>query len=241
MIYQIKKIVKGIVFKFIKVNPTLKYNSYSQAGEDMILNFLFQTMQLKDISYIDIGANKPDFGNNTYKFYLEGYKGISIEPDYELYCKFRDMRPRDISLNIAIGFDHTKQADLYVFNEPSLNTLSKEEAERRDAIGEYKIVNVVPVKVMLLAEIIDRYCTKLPTYISLDVEGIDFEILKTLDFKKYPVPVLIVETIEYSINHIKTKIHDIIIYMKESGYFVYADTYVNTIFVHQSWFLNYNG
>jgi hypothetical protein len=81
---------------------------------------------------------------------------------------------------------------------------------------------------------------QLPDLISLDVEGVDYQILCAFDFNKYPVPVWIVETCEYSENHIKPKVTSIVDLMLSKGYFVFADTYINTIFVNQQWFDNYH-
>jgi hypothetical protein len=80
-----------------------------------------------------------------------------------------------------------------------------------------------------------------PHLISLDVEGVDFDVLNAFDFTRYPVPVWVIETCEYSENHIKPKIISIIDLMKAKGYFIYADTYINTIFVNTEWFNNYSG
>lgn len=217
-----------------------KFNTYSQAGEDQVLNFLFQTMGILKPTYIDIGANKPDFGSNTYLHYhITGSRGVCIEPDPHLFEIFKKSRSEDICLNLAIGFDDSKEADFFIFDEPSLNTMSEAEALSRDAVGEYKLVGKIKTPVVRLEEILQKYFTDLPHYISLDVEGIDFEVLKSFDFNTYLVPVWIVETIDYSPNHIKKKNWEIIEFMKTKGYFVYADTYINTIFVHSDWFYNF--
>lgn len=239
MIKRILRKIKHTVFpKPVVIN---NYNTYSQAGEDQILNFLFGTIGITKPTYIDIGANKPDFGSNTYLHYrLMGSRGVCIEPDPNLFKKFRNARPEDTCLNVAIGFDDIKEADFFIFNEPSLNTMSETEAKARDAAGEYKLIGKIKIQVMRLEEILQQYFAKLPDYISLDVEGIDFEVLKSFDFDTYPAPVWVVETIDYSPNHIKTKNWEMIEFMKAKGYFVYADTYINTIFVHSDWFYNYN-
>lgn len=217
-----------------------EYNTYSQAGEDQVLNFLFSTMGISKPTFIDIGANKPDYGSNTYLFYKYcGSRGVSIEPDQHLYEAFRKARPEDTCLNVAIGFNDFKEADFFIFNEPSLNTMSEEEARIRDAAGEFKLVGKIKIPVVRIEEILKTYFTELPNFISLDVEGIDFLVLQSFDFDNYSVPVWVVETIDYSINHIKKKNWEIIDFMKGKGYFVYADTYINTIFVHSEWFYNY--
>jgi hypothetical protein len=55
--------------------------SFSQSGEDLIVHFLL-TWQLgiKNISYLDIGANDPFSCNNTYLFYKREFSGVNVEP-----------------------------------------------------------------------------------------------------------------------------------------------------------------
>ena len=71
--------INKFLYKLIK--PSLRVNSFAQAGEDRILEFLFSTMGIRHITYLDIGANDPVFCNNTYLFYTRKSKGILVEPD----------------------------------------------------------------------------------------------------------------------------------------------------------------
>lgn len=212
--------------------------SRSQAGEDRILSSLFDMMEIKKPSYIDIGANDPMYCNNTFLFYSRGSQGVVIEPDPSFGKKLRDKRPGDIIVQAAIS-DRKKEGttDFYIFNVPALNTLSKEEADQRVKSGKFKLKKVIQIELVTIADIIKRYfSSSLPVFISLDIEGMDYDVLQAFDFTTYPVPIWIVETCEYSENHIKPKVHSIIDLMLSKGYFIYADTYINTIFVHKEWF-----
>ena len=55
--------------------------SYSQLGEDLIIEFVFNGIGINKINYLDIGAHHPIEINNTYLFYLKGSYGVLIEPD----------------------------------------------------------------------------------------------------------------------------------------------------------------
>lgn len=241
MIRKVKNIIKKIVFKFIK--PVVQYkslqNSYSQAGEDLILSFLFNSLGLNKPSYIDIGANRPDYSSNTYIFYLNGSRGICIEPDRNLFENFIKVRPLDLCLNIAIGYNEDTELDYYVFDEPSVNTLSFKDAKERINGGEFHHIDTIKVPVKKLEDIIKTKCEALPNFISLDIEGFDYEVLKAFDFKNYPIPVWVVETIDYSPKPQKIKNYSLVDLMILNGFFVYADTYINTIFVSSLWFHNY--
>lgn len=229
------------IVRFFVRRPLVKeinvFNSNSQAGEDRILNFLFETMGIQNITYIDIGANHPIISNNTYLFYKKGCKGVVIEPDPTHYENLKKERPDDLVVQAAINDKVSGDIDFYLFNNSQLNTLSKEEATFREESGSFKIVNVIKIKTLTIEEIIILYLNdNVPELVSLDVEGVDYEIIKSFNFLKYPIPIWIIETCGYSENHIKQKITNIADFMKSKGYFVYADTYINTIFVNTSWF-----
>ena len=226
-----------ILYKLIK--PSLRVNSFAQAGEDRILVFLFNSMGIRRISYIDIGANDPVFCNNTYFFYTRKGSGVLIEPDPVFNSILKKMRPRDTVVEAAIS-DTEGEAELYIFDERSVNTLLKEEAELRQASGRYKLKSVKKIPLLTVEHIIVNHLQGIiPHVISLDAEGVDYTVLKNFNFEKYPVPVWIVETCEYSENHIKPKLNNIIVLMTAKGYFVYADTYINTILVNTKWFNDY--
>ena len=227
--------LKEILFKLFK--PSLIANSHSQAGEDRIIDFLFSTMGIKKISYIDIGTNDPKFCNNTYLFYCKGGRGILIEPDPVFKKLLQRSRPKDKVIEAAISDKENGEADFFIFDEPSINTLSKEEATLRQKSGKYTLKEIKRIPLVTIENVIATYLNgNTPHLISLDEEGVDLSVLKAFDYSRYPVPVWIVETCEYSENHIKPKITPIVELMQSKGYFIYGDTYVNTIFVNKEWF-----
>jgi FkbM family methyltransferase len=234
MLSSIKAAIKKIVFSIIK--PPYVPAFYSQAGEDVIVAFLFRDYGLKRFTYLDLGTNKPDFGNNTYKFYCEGATGVCVEADSTLIHQIKKIRPKDKIIHAGVSTEDSKEANFYVFNEPSLNTFDKVEAEYRACHGKYKIVRVEKVSLININELINSHFDTYPDFISIDIEGLDLEVLKSLNYKKYPIPVICVETCKYSENHIRPKNFVIADFLQSKGYEIYADTYINTIFVNKEWF-----
>ncbi|HIL70794.1 MAG TPA: FkbM family methyltransferase, partial [Verrucomicrobia bacterium] len=57
--------------------------SYSQCGEDLLIQFIFKTMKRSDLRYLDIGAHDPVKFNNTFGLYRAGHRGVCIEPNPE--------------------------------------------------------------------------------------------------------------------------------------------------------------
>jgi len=77
--------------------------SYSQCGEDLIVNYIFNTMKIAHPTYLDIGAHHPCFLSNTYLFFRQGSRGVSIEPVPFLFSKIKRARGRDVNLNIGLS------------------------------------------------------------------------------------------------------------------------------------------
>ena len=124
----------------------VSYNiSYSQTGEDIIIDFLIGAKKITNFTYLDIGANNPVKINNTYKFYEAGYKGVCIEPDPTVFALLAKKRPRDTCLNIGIAGTASGEADFYIMNNSGLNTFSKEEAASLEKNGHGKIDMVIRV------------------------------------------------------------------------------------------------
>lgn len=207
--------------------------SYSQCGEDLIIDFVLSALGIPDRSYLDIGANHPMISNNTYLFYQQGFQGVCVEPDPESYAILKKKRKRDICLNVGVGRTQEKNADFYVMSPKTSSTFSREQAERYQASDKKKMVRVIKRPLISVNEIIQQHFKGCPHLVSIDVEGMDFDILKTFDFSRYRPTIFCVETLSIAEDRSQHKIFGIIEYMYENGYMNYADTYINTIFVDE--------
>jgi hypothetical protein len=69
------------------------------------------------------------------------------------------------------------------------------------------------------------------------VEGLDLAILETLDFSRFRPEVICAETVAFGALHPGAKLTEIRVMLEGKGYFVYADTYINTIFCRKDAFL----
>ncbi len=211
-----------------------KKASYSQCGEDLIINFIFEQLGIKQPSYLDIGAHHPQYLSNTYLFYERGCRGVNVEPDPYLYKEFIKARSEDTNLNVGIGFkDEEENADFYIMSSRVLNTFSSDEAHKVQGYGTCKIESTIQVPLIQVNRIIkENFSSKTLNFVSLDVEGLDYEIVKKFDFQLYKPEVFCIETLTYTEDKTEKKIYNIIDYLTKNGYFVYADTYINSILVN---------
>ena len=215
--------------------------SYSQFGEDIIVNDLFNAIPIKSLSYLDIGANNPKFISNTYLFYERGFRGVLVEPNPFLCGKLIYVRPEDTVLNFGIGIDkNVIEADFYLFpNEADgLSTFSYQEAKHWEDIGldgiKYNIERIWKIPLLNINEVIEKYFTECPDFISIDVKGWSLEILKTFDFEKFSPAVFCVDTLGYQKDGSTYRIREIQNLLECKGYFSLQETYANNIFVNKN-------
>lgn len=206
--------------------------SYSQCGEDCIIDFLFMWLGISNVSYLDIGAHHPTWLSNTYFFYKKGNSGILIEPDMDLCPNLSRQRPRDKVLNVAVGLDGVDTIPLYIMSSRTLNTLDEAQAMALDASGDDKIEAVRNVQRIGINNLLETYFfdAKL-NFVSLDIEGMDLPLLQAWDFARYRPEIFCVETLTYTKNNTERKLDSIIEHMQSVGYILYADTFINSIFV----------
>jgi FkbM family methyltransferase len=234
----LKKILTQTIFKHLR-------SSYSQSGEDIIISDLFSRLGISQPTYLDIGANEPISLNNTYRLYKRGSRGVCVEPNPIMYKKLRKERKKDVCLNMGVAFNEQREADFYVFPEKwhGLNTFSKKEAEfweqtgNKD-VGKFKVEQVIKMQLIDINELMEKYFSPWPNLISLDVEGLDLEIVKTIDWEKYKPEVICVETLWFGEGDKELKNTAFAAYIESKGYFAYADTYINTIFCRKDAYKN---
>lgn len=224
-----RSLFKRIYRKLTDVSYTI---SYAQTGEDIIIDFLIQARNVKNFTYLDIGANHPVKFNNTYKFYEAGYSGVCVEPDPHLFKRLTAKRKHDTCLNVGIAGTAKSAADFYVMDSPLLNTFSEKEAIYLEKHHSHKIKKVVQIPLRTVTEIIEEYFGGVaPVFINLDVEGLDEEILRSFSFQKYRPLIFCIETVHFTDDATSEKREEILNLMKTNGYKPFADTYINTIFI----------
>lgn len=229
-----KKMLRGLASKKNRCQNSERI-SYSQCGEDCIIDFLFMWLGITNVSYLDIGAHHPTWLSNTYFFYRKGNSGILIEPDIDLCPNLGKIRPRDKVLNIAVGLDGIDSIPLYIMSSRTLNTLDEAQAMALDASGDDKIEAVRNVQRMGINTLLETYFPSAkPNFVSLDIEGLDLKLLQTWDFERYRPEVFCVETLTYTKNNTEKKLDSIIKHMQSVDYILYADTFINSIFVDKA-------
>lgn len=219
--------------------------SYAQFGEDIILHYLFSQLGIQNPSYLDIGANEPRRGSNTYRFYSRGSSGVLVEPNPLLVSKLSRVRPRDTVINAGVQFNALQEADFYQYASTfsGLGTFSKEDADYWAKVGtrehgKIQYEKVMKIPLVPISTVLSEHFNNRPlNFVSVDVEGLDLEILKTFDFETFKPEAFCVETMSYDDQQKTYKRNDLTAFMERNAYMVFADTRVNTIFARNDLFI----
>ena len=165
------------------------FATYAQYNEDIILAALFSNME--NGFYVDVGANHETYHSVTKYFYERGWKGINIEPIPRLIAEFEKKRKRDINLQLAISINKGK-LELRDYPEyDGLSTLSdesKNDPTKIELPHEDYTVDVNSLKNVFK----DNSVSKID-FLKIDVEGYEFEVLKSNDWEKYRPTIVCIE------------------------------------------------
>lgn len=200
--------------------------SYSQEGEDLLLKRFFENK--KKGFYVDVGAHHPKRFSNTFIFYQRGWSGINIDAMPGSMKLFSKKRPRDINLEVPISKESTTLI-YFQFEEPALNGFDEQLSLAREQSTDNKIISKKQIQTTTLKEIFEQYLTKTKEidFLSVDVEGLDLEVLQSNDWSKFRPKMILVECLKTSLSQIT---HDEVYhFLTQKGYEIYAKT-VNTVF-----------
>jgi len=182
------QLVLSKIFEILKFEGF--YISYSQFGEDLILENIFRDR--KKGFFIDVGCNRPIEGNNTFKLYLNGWNGINIDGNKKLIDSFDKLRKKDINICAVIS-DSKEKLNFYISDDDRVSTVSEDFKEWiKDNRSYNESITVIPRS---LNEIIEEQKKQIHNidFLNIDVEGHDFEVLQSIDLKKYRPEIICIE------------------------------------------------
>jgi len=171
---------------------------YGQNREDLILKSLFPN--LKNGFYVDVGAQDPKIFSVTKIFYDMGWSGINIEPQAKFHKLLIDKRPRDINLKLLIGKSKGKSIFREYLDASGLSTASGSMKRNYESETEARLTEVTKryidyeVETRSLADIFEEYAgNRTISFLKIDVEGFEKEVIEGNDWNAYRPKVLCVE------------------------------------------------
>lgn len=196
---------------------------YGMMYQDLIFAQMFDHLGISNPAYLDVGVCHPVLHNNTYLFYEQGkYNGVLVEPNPDMCELARIYRPNNRVIEAGVG---SMEGNLkyYMHPDPSkrgLNTFSAQFAASRGMEDNYCIVPILP-----LDKIIEENFDDPPNLLDLEVQGLEYDAISTLDTETYKIDVI--RTI------IRNDKNLFIEMIEKKGYVLFMETYLGDIYLRR--------
>jgi FkbM family methyltransferase len=220
------KKIKRRICNLLNENAKL---SYSQSGEDMILDTIFYRVNYG--CYVDVGANNPLIQSNTHFFYRKGWRGVNIDALPDSMSLFKKIRPQDINIEAAISDDEA-ELTYYMFESSFYNTFCDKDIDKIKEVA--KLIGTKKIKTTKLESIFDKLNLQSIDFISIDVEGLDLKVLKSNNWCKYRPRVIVCEFFSTGIGSL---INDNVYqFLTENGYRFLCNSVSNVFYIENTFF-----
>ncbi|RWF44293.1 MAG: FkbM family methyltransferase [Mesorhizobium sp.] len=163
-------------------------STYAQHGDDLAVLNIFKRLGIEKPSYLDVGAYHPFDLSNTALLYERGSRGINVEPNEAQHALFLKARPEDKNICVGVAPLVGRLPFYHVAADPGRFTFDVATAA---TLG---VVKSVEMPVITLNDIVAGHPEGIwPDLLSVDIEGLDIDVLKGADFSSNPPRVVIVE------------------------------------------------
>ena len=191
--------------------------SFSQHGEDALVLKIFSGKT--NGFFVEVGANDPTALSQTYLLEQQGWRGILVEPQSKCCDRLRALRPRSQIFQVACGApEECGTAMLQISDD---DTVSKLAAHKPEAAP---VTRVEKVQVMTLDQVLAKAGNPQLDFISIDVEGFEYNVLRGFNLRQHQPRLLLVE--DNLPNRLKVHRH-----IKQQGYRLVKRTGCNNWYV----------
>ena len=189
----------------------LKRDFYSHHKEDVFVLKYFKNK--KKGLFVDVGCHHPTRLNNTYLLYKYGWRGVNIDMSEISIELFNEVRNQDLNIHSAVS---CKNGVISYYTNKELFL----RASLIQKKGKEKFKYSKRVKSRKLDQILEntKYKNSLIDFLSIDAEGADFEVLRSLNFKKYKPKLICIEIWKNSIRNSDIKNHKIYKFLIKKKY-----------------------
>jgi len=186
----------------------------------------------KDGVFLEIGAYDGIDKSNT-KFYEElGWKGMCVEPSHKRF-KLLESNRECICENYAISdkIGEVEFMDISGWGKGLSGIIENYDVRHKNRIQQElrhpqnKGTETITVRTELLSNLLDKHGITEIDFCTIDTEGGEFDIIKTIDFDRYKINIILVEN-----NYKETNIRD---HLASKGYKLVTTLTIDDVFVRE--------
>ena len=226
-------VVRGIIRKRIwdclrKLGQNSDY--FSEAGQDMLIKDNFFKNN-KSGFFVEIGAYDGIEGSNCYHFEkFMNWEGIAVEASPLQFEKLKKNRNCKL-INLALGSEN-KQVEFYEVAEgftqmSGINNINFQNSLQRIKKNSDSKINKIDIECKTFDKLIPN--DQIIDLISIDIEGNELDVLKSIDFDKYQIKVIILE------NNVPNELSYLKFFLEKN--FIYFDRVgMDEIYYNQKYF-----
>ena len=199
-----------LLLNFIDSIKDMK-NIKSQLYQDVFAAFIIGNKF--DKTFLEFGAtNGFDLSNSYMLEKVLGWKGTLSEPSTQWHDELKKNRPFSDIITDCIWSESGKELNFFMSDVGIASTLDAfKESDRlsmpKNTDARIKNGKNIYVKTISLNDVIQKnFKGRSPSYISIDTEGSEYEILRTFDFTKFRPAVF---TIEHNFTNQQEKIDNL--------------------------------
>jgi FkbM family methyltransferase len=204
--------------------------SFAQGAEDIIIPYIARYhFGLKGAGkYVDVGCNAPVRYSNTFLLYLIGWRGINIDANATLIAECKRVRLQDVCVRAAVS-DLEREVIFHKGKDDSVSTIDETRIVEWKKHFEFSDDDQEMVTTRTLTSILDEHWAEgdVMDLLSIDVEGHDFQVLKSLDLDRYRPRIIVIEMHEF--DHIAES--EIFTYLTQNGFQLKFFAVLNAYFV----------
>ena len=208
---------KNLLKKFIEFIKENSKDFKSQLYQDIFAAFIVNDNYEK--TFLEFGATNGIHLSNSYTLeYNFDWLGVLAEPDPQWIDELKKNRPKTKILNKCIWKNSSEKINFFSSKTGILSTIDKfKYSDQTSMPGNSKKRNEdgtnVEVETISLNDVVkSEFKGVCPSYISIDTEGSEFEILKSFNFQKYQPKLF---TVEHNFTNMQSEIDKL---MLENNY-----------------------
>lgn len=209
---QVKKHIGPLVWESLgRVKLEYNYSKRIYHCDSILIPLFKKYLSKKRGFYVDVGTADGRAASNTFHLEkMQGWHGVLVEPIMHLYFqtrKIRDLEKNHIFNCACVDFDYKES--LIEFYYSGLMTIATSGTSKNDArkwaesgarfLGAGEDIQ----KTWSLARTLDSILVESNApnnidFLTIDVEGFEYQVLKGIDFERFTFDYLLIETVENS-------------------------------------------